>query len=215
MIFLCFQSSFNRPDFKRMDEGGKVGTVIVKHLQTGMLMEIIFPQYDVRFIAVNDGMSRASRVSDLSSSKNCFNFYARDTSRKIRAVQKAKGERGERVGTTVPYGYMKNPDNPKQFIRNPETAPIVKRIFEMHGSGIGIVKICDGLPAKKAVCQVYTPLKQQANKPYHWAQTTVRKMLLKQKYVSDTVNFKTLKNDSENILIFKPLNLCKSILAPR
>ena len=91
-------------------------------------------------------MDSANGVSDFSGIKNYFNdFYARDTGRKIRAVQRAKGERGERVGTTIPYGYMKNPDNPKQFIPNPETAPIVKRIFEMYASGIGIVKICDKL----------------------------------------------------------------------
>ena len=112
-------ADFNRPAFKRMMyevECGRVGIVIVKdqsrlgrdYLQTGMLMEITFPQYDVRFIAVNDGVDSANGVSDFSGIKNYFNdFYARDTSRKIRAVQRAKGERGERVGTTIPYGYMK------------------------------------------------------------------------------------------------------------
>ena len=113
-------ADFNRPSFKRMMtdvECGKVGIVIVKdqsrlgrdYLQTGMLMEITFPQYDVRFIAVNDGVDSDNGVSDFSGIKNYFNdFYARDTSRKIRAVQRAKGERGERVGTTIPYGYMDN-----------------------------------------------------------------------------------------------------------
>ena len=81
-------------------------------------MEITFPQYDVRFIAVNDGVDSANGVSDFSGIKNYFNdFYARDTSRKIRAVQRAKGERGERVGTTIPYGYMKNPDNRNSLFR--------------------------------------------------------------------------------------------------
>ena len=109
-------ANFNRPDFKRMMndiEHGKVGIVIVKdqsrlgrdYLQTGMLMEITFPQYDVRFIAVNDGVDSANGVSDFSGIKNYFNdFYARDTSRKIRAVQRAKGERGERVGVPDPSG---------------------------------------------------------------------------------------------------------------
>lgn len=226
-------ADFNRPDFKRMMsdvECGKVGIVIVKdqsrlgrdYLQTGMLMEITFPQYDVRFIAVNDGVDSANGVSDFSGIKNYFNdFYARDTSRKIRAVQRAKGERGERVGTTIPYGYMKNPANPKQFIPNPETAPIVKRIFEMYASGIGIVKICDRLSKEKILSPSVYAFKTTGSKsgspdltrPYHWAQTTVRKMLSNQEYVGDTVNFKTysksnklkkrLKNDPENILIFK------------
>lgn len=226
-------ADFNRPAYKQMMrdiECGKVGAVIVKdqsrlgrdYLQTGMLMEIIFPQYDVRFIAVNDGVDSDNGISDFSGIKNYFNdFYARDTSRKIRAVQRAKGERGERVGTTIPYGYMKNPDNPKQYIPNPETAPIVKRIFEMYASGIGIVKICDRLSAEKITCPSVYAFKTSGNKsgnpdlsrPYHWAQNTVRNMLSNQEYVGDTVNFKTysksnklkkrLKNDPENILIFK------------
>ena len=226
-------ADFNRPAFKRMMyevECGRVGIVIVKdqsrlgrdYLQTGMLMEITFPQYDVRFIAVNDGVDSANGVSDFSGIKNYFNdFYARDTSRKIRAVQKAKGERGERVGTTIPYGYMKNPDNPKQYVPNPETAPIVKRIFEMYASGIGIVKICDRLSREQIVSPSVYAFKTTGSKsgnpdltrPYHWAQTTVRKMLANQEYAGDTVNFKTysksnklkkrLKNDPENILIFE------------
>ena len=100
-------ANFNRPDFKRMMtdiEAGKVGIVIVKdqsrlgrdYLQTGMLMEITFPQYDIRFIAINDGVGSDNGISDFSGIKNYFNdFYARDTSKKIRAVQRAKGERGE------------------------------------------------------------------------------------------------------------------------
>lgn len=226
-------ADFNRPSFKRMMtdvECGKVGIVIVKdqsrlgrdYLQTGMLMEITFPQYDVRFIAVNDGVDSANGVSDFSGIKNYFNdFYARDTSRKIRAVQRAKGERGERVGTTIPYGYMKNPNNPKQFIPNPETAPVVRRIFEMYASGIGIVKICDRLSKEQILSPSVYAFKTTGSKsgnpdltrPYHWAQTTVRKMLANQEYAGDTVNFKTysksnklkkrLKNDPENILIFE------------
>lgn len=100
-------------------------------------------QYDVRFIAINNGVDSANSTSDYTGIRNYFNdLYARDTSRKIRAVQRAKGERGERVGTTIPYGYMKNPDNAKQLLPDPETAPIVKRIFEMYANGIGIRKIC-------------------------------------------------------------------------
>ncbi len=224
-------ADFNRPAFKRMMyevECGRVGIVKDQsrlgrdYLQTGMLMEITFPQYDVRFIAVNDGVDSANGVSDFSGIKNYFNdFYARDTSRKIRAVQKAKGERGERVGSTIPYGYMKNPDNPKQYVPNLETAPIVKRIFEMYASGIGIVKICDRLSREQIVSPSVYAFKTTGSKsgnpdltrPYHWAQTTVRKMLANQEYAGDTVNFKTysksnklkkrLKNDPENILIFE------------
>ena len=211
-------------------ECGKVGIVIVKdqsrlgrdYLQTGMLMEITFPQYDVRFIAINDGVDSANGVSDFSGIKNYFNdFYARDTSRKIRAVQRAKGERGERVGTTIPYGYMKNPDNPKQLILNPETAPVVKRIFEMCANGMGVGKICDVLTRENILApSVYVFQRTgkrngqpDLSRPYHWAQTTVRTMLANQVYVGDTVNFKTysksnklkkrLKNNPENNLVFE------------
>lgn len=139
-------ANFNRPAYKEMMyevECGNVGTVIVKdqsrlgrdYLQTGMLMEIIFPQYDVRFIAINDGVDSDKGINDFSGIKNYFNdLYARDTSKKIRAVQRAKGERGERVVAAIPYGYMKDPENPKHLIIDPQTAPIVKRIFEMYSN---------------------------------------------------------------------------------
>lgn len=226
-------ADFNRPSFKRMMndvECGKVGIVIVKdqsrlgrdYLQTGMLMEITFPQYDIRFIAVNDGVDSANGVSDFSGIKNYFNdFYARDTSRKIRAVQRAKGERGERVSSATPYGYMRNPKNKKELIPDPETAPVVKRIFEMCASGMGVGKICDVL-TKENILAPSVYMFQRTGKrigqpdlsrPYHWAQTTVRAMLSNQEYVGDTVNFKTysksnklkkrLKNAPENILIFR------------
>lgn len=144
----------------------KVGTVIVKdqsrlgrdHLETDRLMELTFPSYNVRFIAVNDSVNSANGFNEMSTLRNWFNdFYARDTSKKIRAVQRAKGERGERVGTTIPYGYMKDSTNPKQIVPDPETAPIIRRIFEMYADGIGIVKICDILSREKVISpSVYT-----------------------------------------------------------
>ena len=226
-------ANFNRPDFKRMMadvECGKVGIVIVKdqsrlgrdYLQTGMLMEITFPQFDVRFIAINDGVDSENGVSDFSGIKNYFNdFYARDTSRKIRAVLKSKGERGERVSTATPYGYMRNPENKKELLPDPETAPIVKRIFEMCANGMGVTKICDTLTREKVLAPSVYMFQRTGSKighpdltrPYHWAQTTVRSILENREYAGDTVNFKTysksnklkkrLKNAPENILIFE------------
>ena len=226
-------ANFNRPDFKRMMsdiESGKVATVIVKdqsrlgrdYLQTGMLMEITFPQYDVRFIAINDGVDSANGISDFSGIKNYFNdFYARDTSKKIRAVQRAKGERGERVGTAIPYGYMKYPDDPKRLIPDKPAAEIVKRIFEMYTKGIGIRKICAILEAEKietpSVYLFKTRGTRSGNpdlqKPYSWTQTTVRRMLSNRIYCGDTVNFQTysksnklkkrIKNAEEDMLIFE------------
>lgn len=225
-------ASTERPAYKEMMndvENERVSTVIVKdqsrlgrdYLQTGLLMEITFPQYDVRFIAVNDGVDSINGVNDFAGIKNYFNdLYARDTSKKIRAVQRAKGERGERVGTTIPYGYMKDPVNPKQIIPDPETAPIVKRIFEANASGAGIIKICDMLTREKILSPSVYTFQRDGNRsgnpdmdrPYHWSHTTVRKMLSNQVYCGDTINFKTfsksnklkkrIKNAPENILIF-------------
>ena len=226
-------ANFNRPDFKRMMadiESGKVATVIVKdqsrlgrdYLQTGMLMEITFPQYDVRFIAINDGVDSANGISDFSGIKNYFNdFYARDTSKKIRAVQRAKGERGERVGTAIPYGYMKDPDDPKRLVPDKPAAEIVKRIFDMYTKGIGIRKICAMLEAEKEVNPSVYLFKTRGTrsgnpdlqKPYSWTQTTVRRMLSNRIYCGDTVNFQTysksnklkkrIKNAEEDMLIFE------------
>lgn len=220
-----------RPEYVRMlqdVENGLVGTVIVKdqsrlgrdHLETDRLMELVFPAYDVRFIAVTDGVDSANGINEMSGIRNLFNdMYARDTSKKIRAVQRAKGERGERVGTTIPYGYMKDTD--KRLIPDPETAPIVKRIFEMCDEGKGVRKICDILTAEEVLTPSMYLFKKYGNRsgrpnvnsPFRWSLKTVREMLKNRIYCGDTVNFRTysksnklkkrLKNDPENILIFE------------
>ena len=226
-------ANFNRPDFKRMMtdiEAGKISTVIVKdqsrlgrdYLQTGMLMEITFPQYDVRFIAINDGVDSINGINDFSGLKNYINdFYARDTSCKIRAVQRAKGERGERVGTTIPYGYMKDPNDPKNIILDKPAADVVRRIFEMYASGTGVRKICAKLEAEKIESPGVHLFRTRGsrsgspnpNEPYYWSQKTIRGMLQNRTYCGDTINFKTysksnklkkrLKNDPEDMLIFE------------
>lgn len=226
-------TDLTRPAYVQMLEdvmNEKIGTVIVKdqsrlgrdHLETDRLMELTFPSYDVRFIAITDGVDSDEGINEMSGLRNFFNdFYARDTSKKIRAVQRAKGERGERVGTTIPYGYMKDPDNPKHIIPDHETAPIVRRIFEMYASGIGIVRICDTLSREKVISPSVYAFRRTGSrsgtpkleKPYYWSQRTVRGMLSNQTYCGDTVNFKTysksnklkkrLKNAPENVLIFQ------------
>ena len=207
-------------------ENGLVGTVIVKdqsrlgrdHLEKDRLMELVFPAYDVRFIAITDNVDSANGFNEMSGIKNLFNdMYARDCSNKIRAVLRAKGERGERLAAWIAYGYMRDPSNPKQIIPDPETAPVVKRIFEMSAEGKGVRKICDILTADK----VLTPSayaarksdKQKTSSPYRWSLKTVREMLKNRIYCGDTVNFstytksyklkKTLKNEPENMLIFE------------
>ncbi len=136
-------------------------------------------------------------------------------------MQRAKGERGERVGTAIPYGYMKNPDNSKQLTPDPEAAAVVKRIFDMYASGIGIRKICATFEKEHITNPGVYNFRKTGNRskqplldtPYRWTQTTVRDMLSNQAYCGDTVNFKTysksnklkkrLKNNPENMRIFE------------
>ena len=218
-------------------ENGLVGTVIVKdqsrlgrdHLETDKLMELVFPAYDVRFIAITDNVDSANGFNEMSGIKNLFNdMYARDCSNKIRAVLRAKGERGERLAAWIAYGYMRDPSNPKQIIPDPETAPVVKRIFEMYASGIGIKRICGFLEQEQVLSpSAYNYRKNgsrsrnlKLDKPYAWANNTIRKMLSNQIYCGDTVNFKTysksnklkkrIKNAPENMKIF--LNTHEAII---
>ena len=138
----------NRPGFQKMlaeIEAGHVEVVITKDLSrlgcnsslTGLYINYTFPQYGVRYIAINDHFDTIdpnSTDSDMAGIKNWFNeWYAKDTSRKIRAVNKAKGERGERLTTNVPYGYKRDSDDPKKWVIDEEAAQIVKRIFALHG----------------------------------------------------------------------------------
>ena len=163
-------TNYDRPAFMQMEEdmiAGKIGVIIVKdqsrlgreHIKTNHLMEIAFHTYNVKFIAINDGYESLNvKDMDFSGIRNYFNdFYAADTSKKILAVQKAKGERGEHLGTAIPYGYLKNPEykgSQKEhpyLIINPETAPVEKRIFELYAGGTGIRKICAILEKEQIV----------------------------------------------------------------
>ena len=159
-------TNFERPDWKRLIsdiEAGKVGIVLVKdlsrvgrdYLRVGFYTEVTFPQNGVRFIAINDNYDTIdpNRVdNDFAGIKNWFNeFYARDTSRKIRAVQKAKGERGVPLTTNVPYGYVKDPENPRRWVVDPVAADVVKRIFNLCMEGRGPMQIANQLKADKVL----------------------------------------------------------------
>ena len=156
--------TYDRPGFQKMldeIEAGHVGTVITKDLSrlgrnfalTGLYINYTFPQNDVRYIAINDhfdSINPNSTDSDIAGIKNWFNeLFAKDTSRKIRAVQKAKGERGERLTVHVPYGYMNNPENPKEWIIDEEAAQVVKKIFTLCMNGRGPSQIADQLEKDK------------------------------------------------------------------
>ena len=208
--------TYDRPGFQKMldeIEAGHVGTVITKDLSrlgrnsalTGLYINYTFPQNDVRYIAINDhfdSINPNSTDSDIAGIKNWFNeFFAKDTSRKIRAVQKAKGERGERLTVHVPYGYMKNPENPKEWMIDEEAAQVVKKIFTLCMNGRGPSQIADQLEKDKILTPtayknkqgVKTPHTEPEN-PYRWHESTIVNILERKEYIGATVNFKTYTN---------------------
>ena len=208
--------TYDRPGFQKMldeIEAGHVGTVITKDISrlgrnsalTGLYINYTFPQNNVRYIAINDhydSINPNSTDSDIAGIKNWFNeFFAKDTSRKIRAVQKAKGERGERLTVHVPYGYMKNPDNPKEWIIDEEAAQVVKKIFTLCMNGRGPSQIAEQLEKDKVLTPtayknkqgVKTPHTEPEN-PYRWHESTVVNILERKEYIGATVNFKTYTN---------------------
>ena len=143
-------------------ENGEIGIIVTKdlsrlgrnQLHTGLYIEERFPMFGVRYIAINDNVDTdSSESNDLMPFKNLFNeWFIRDTSRKIRAVLKAKAERGERLGTRAPYGYRKDPGT-KKLIVDDEAAAIVRRIFAMCASGSGPSQIARILKKE----QILTP----------------------------------------------------------
>ncbi len=208
--------SFDRPGFQKMlseIETGRVGTVITKDLSrlgrnsslTGLYINYTFPQNDVRYIAINDhfdSINPNSTDSDIAGIKNWFNeFFAKDTSRKIRAVQKAKGERGERLTVNVPYGYVKNPDNPKEWVIDEEAAQVVKKIFNLCMQGRGPSQIAEQLEKEKILTPtaykdsqgIKNPNTAPEN-PYRWSESSVVNILERMEYIGATVNFKTYTN---------------------
>ena len=208
--------SFDRPGFQAMlaeMEAGRVVNCITKDLSrlgrnsayTNLYANFTFPQLGVRYIAINDNFDSSDPNSvnnDFAGVKNWFNeFYARDTSRKIRAVTKAKGERGVPLTTNVPYGYAKDPENPRRWVKDPEAASVVQRIFEMCMNGRGPSQIANQLKADG----VLTPTAYKESKginspntvpenPCGWNGSTVVHILERREYTGCTVNFKTYTN---------------------
>ena len=150
-------TTFDRAGFQSMIadiEVGKVSTVILKdmsrfgrdYLKVGYYTEVMFAEYNVHFIAVNDGVDSELESNDFTPIRNLFNeFYAKDCSKKIRAVWKSKGSAGERLAAVPVYGYIKDPENPRHLLVDEEAAPIVKRIFKMCLSGMGPTQIANTL----------------------------------------------------------------------
>ena len=206
--------SFEREGLQAMlreVEAGNVATVITKdlsrlgrnYLKTGELIEIIFPEYDVRYIAINDGVDTAREDNEFTPLRNWFNeFYARDTSKKIRAVKQAKAQRGERVNGEAPYGYLIDPENKNHLIPDPETAHVVKQIFAMYVRGDRMCEIQNWLRDNEILTvgelryrrtgRTQHP-RPQLNAWYNWPDKTLYDILTRQEYLGHTITAKTYK----------------------
>ena len=205
-------TTFERDGFKAMlndVQNGEVKTVIVKdmsrfgrdYIQVGMYTEILFPQNNVRFIAINDSYDSANGDNDFIPFKNIMNeWYAKDTSKKIKAVNRARARAGEHLTSNVPYGYIKNPDNPKQWIIDEESADVVREIFQLCLQGLKMNQIANNLCARKVLIPtVYKSVNGIVNRnfneetKYFWNSDTVSRILANRCYAGDTVNGKTTK----------------------
>ena len=203
-------ANFQRPGFQAMladIEAGKVGTVIVKdmsrlgrnYLQVGMYTEMIFPQKNVRFIAINDGVDSAQGENDFAPLRNIFNeWLVRDTSKKIKAVKRSKGMSGKPITSKPVYGYLMDED--ENFIVDEEAAPVVRQIYSLCLAGNGPTKIARMLTEQ----QIPTPgtleyRRTGSTRRYHpgyeckWATNTVAHILENREYTGCLVNFKTEK----------------------
>lgn len=169
------------------------------YLQVGMYTEIFFPEHDIHFIAVNDGVDSNQGDNEFTPFRNIINeWYAKDTSKKIRAVKKAKGNAGEHIGSHAPYGYKKNPDNLKEWIVDEDAAEVVKRIFRLCTKGYGPTQIAHMLRDDKILCPTHyqiskgeKPRTVVPDDPYLWSAPVVAKVLERMEYLGHTVNFKT------------------------
>jgi len=221
-------TNFNRPGFQEMladIEGGLVGTVIVKdmsrfgrnYLEVGLYTEIRFPEWGIRFIAVNDGVdSDKAMDNDFTPFRNIINeWYAKDTSKKIRAVFRSKGMSGQRLGGAAPYGYIK--DEAGRLIVDNETAPVVKLIFQLCIEGNGPGKIARILKER----EIPTPgtinfqrtgrtSKYHPDTPCLWSADTVSGILEQDAYLGQTTNFKYSKPSfkSKKTVLNPPRKAC-------
>ncbi len=228
-------TNFNRPGFQQMLEDidlGYISIVIVKdmsrlgrdYLQVGYYTDTYFPDRNIRFIAVNDCVDSEDGENELAPFRNVMNeMYARDISRKVRSSHRLRGNMGEPL-SQPPYGYMKDPNNKKKWIIEPEAAKVVQDIFRMRLEGKGNETIARILQENK----IKIPMaywfdkglgrggkKTQPN-PYKWCKTTVAKILSQQEYCGDVINFKTysksfkdkrrIANDESEWKIFKDVH---------
>ena len=223
--------TMERPGFQAMlaqIEQGKASAVFVKdlsrlgrnYIEVGKLMEEFFPEHNIRFVSVSDNIDTDEGENELAPIKNLFNeWYSRDISKKRRISNKIKGNAGEPMGQP-PYGYQKDPDDPKRWIIDEEAAAVVRRIYRMSLDGYGVEQIADALSKDGILTPrfywqqkgIHRPGKAPKYDPCHWNSSTITRILTLQEYCGDVLNFKTysksyknkrrLENDRENWTIF-------------
>ena len=205
-------TNFERPSWKKiveMIEAGQVANLIVKdasrlgreYLQVGYYMEIYFPQKNVRFIAVNDGVdSTVESSNDFNPIRNWANeLHAKDTSRKVRAVMKMKAEQGERLGGRPPYGYRKSDGDANTLVPDEDTAPVVKRIFSLCAAGNGPKRIATILTKEQVVNPSNAYYRKtgkshrglDTTRPCLWSSNSVTSILNNEVYLGHSVGLRT------------------------
>ena len=227
--------TMDRPGFVEMIcqlEQGKAAAVFVKdlsrlgrnYIEVGRLTEEFFPNHDIRLVAVSDNIDTAEGENELAPIRNLFNeWYARDISKKRRISNKIKGNAGEPMGQP-PYGYIKDPNNPKHWIVDDEAAQVVRRVYSMTLEGFGTEQIAtqlekDGVLTPRAYWLtkgIKRPGKGKQQPPTKWNSSTITKILSLQEYCGDILNFKTysksyknkkrIDNDRENWVVFQDVH---------
>ena len=225
----------DRPGFVEMIrqlEQGKAAAVFVKdlsrlgrnYIEVGRLTEEFFPDHDIRLVAVSDNIDTAEGENELAPIRNLFNeWYARDISKKRRISNKIKGNAGEPMGQP-PYGYVKDPNDPKHWIVDDEAAQVVRRVYSMTLEGFGTEQIAtqlekDGVLTPRAYWLtkgIKRPGKGKQQPPTKWNSSTITKILSLQEYCGDILNFKTysksyknkkrIDNDRENWVVFQDVH---------
>ena len=209
-------TTFARPaftDIMELAEKGMIGTLIVKdhsrlgrnRLVVGQLLEEGFDSLGVRYIAIMDNIDTEKGISDLVPMQDLFNeWHAKNTSQKVRNVFKNKGMSGVPLTTNPPFGYMKNPDDKKEWIIDEEAAKTVRQIFALCVEGLGPTQIAKRLKAAKVLTptEYWNSIGRNCSKPptvpYNWCSATVADILAKQEYCGDTVNFRSTTKSFKN-----------------
>ena len=227
--------TMDRPGFVEMIcqlEQGKAAAVFVKdlsrlgrnYIEVGRLTEEFFPNYDIRLVAVSDNIDTAEGENELAPIRNLFNeWYARDISKKRRISNKIKGNAGEPMGQP-PYGYIKDPNDPKHWIVDDEAAQVVRRVYSMTLEGFGTEQIAAQLEKDDVLTPraywltkgIKRPGKGRQQSPTKWNSSTITKILSLQEYCGDILNFKTysksyknkkrIDNDRENWVVFQDVH---------